>query len=55
MIIGTCVECAKKEVEHYYTLRRKKYEVASNINNPWYGGSRKLIWKRGVENNKPEN
>ncbi|KAA0037849.1 uncharacterized protein E6C27_scaffold113G00420 [Cucumis melo var. makuwa] len=52
---GTWVECAKREVEHYYELCRKKHEVASNKNNPYSSGSRKLIRKRGAENDKIEN
>uniref|UniRef100_A0A9I9E945 Uncharacterized protein n=2 Tax=Cucumis melo TaxID=3656 RepID=A0A9I9E945_CUCME len=34
MIIETWAEYAKREVEHYYEVRREKYEVASNKNNP---------------------
>ena len=55
MNIGTWSKCAKREVEHYYELCREKPEVASNRNNPYSGGSKKLIGKRGAENDKIEN
>ncbi|KAA0047383.1 hypothetical protein E5676_scaffold363G00370 [Cucumis melo var. makuwa] len=47
-IIGTWAECAKRKVE-------QKHKVASNRNNPYSSGSRKLIGKRGAENDKIEN
>ena len=52
MITGTWAECAKREVEHYYKLRQKKHEVASNIDDPCSGGSKKSIEKRWAENDK---
>ena len=52
MIIETLAEYAKRKVEHYYELHWEKHEVASNRNNPCSGGSRKLIGKRGAENDK---
>ena len=52
MIIGTWAECAKRKVEHYYEVHREKYEVAANRNNPYSGGSRKFIRKRGAVNSK---
>ncbi|TYK22029.1 uncharacterized protein E5676_scaffold482G00720 [Cucumis melo var. makuwa] len=55
MIIGTWAECAKRKVEHYYKARREKYEVASNRNNLYSSGSRKLIGKRGAVNEKIDN
>ncbi|TYK05364.1 hypothetical protein E5676_scaffold83G00340 [Cucumis melo var. makuwa] len=54
MIIGIDAECAKREVGHYYELRQEKHEVASNRNNPYSGGFRKLIGKRVAENDKIE-
>ena len=55
MTKGLWVECAKREVEHYYELHRKKYEVASNRSDPCFGGSKKLIGKRGAENDEIKN
>ncbi|KAA0046453.1 hypothetical protein E5676_scaffold1251G00680 [Cucumis melo var. makuwa] len=52
--IGTWAECVKKGVEHYYELRRRKYEVASNRNDPCSSVSKKLIGKGGA-NDKIEN
>ena len=46
---------AKMEVEHYYEVRRGKYEVASNRNDLCFGGSKKLIGKRGAVNDMIEN
>ena len=50
MIIRTWAERTKRRVEHYYEVHRRKYEVASNKNDLCYGGSRKLIGKRGAIN-----
>ncbi|KAA0045599.1 hypothetical protein E6C27_scaffold243G001050 [Cucumis melo var. makuwa] len=55
MIIETWARCAKREVEHYYEHRRRKFEVASNRNNLCSSGSRKFIGKRVTVNDKIEN
>uniref|UniRef100_A0A9I9EM74 Uncharacterized protein n=1 Tax=Cucumis melo TaxID=3656 RepID=A0A9I9EM74_CUCME len=52
MIIGAWTECAKKKVKHYYELRRRKYEIASNKNDHCFGDFRKYIGKRGAVNDK---
>ncbi|KAA0038372.1 hypothetical protein E5676_scaffold506G00760 [Cucumis melo var. makuwa] len=47
--------CRQREVEDYYEVGREKYEVASNKNTPYSGGSRKLIGKRRTVNDKIDN
>ena len=49
------IECAKRKVEHFYELRWKKYEVTSNRNDPYSGGSRKFVGKIGAKNDKTKN
>ena len=55
MIIDTWATCVKRVVGHYYEPCPEKYKLASNRNNPCSGGSKKLIGKRGTENDKIDN
>ena len=53
--VGTWAECAKRKLEHCYELRRKKYKIASKRSYPRSGGSKKLVGKREVENDRIDN